>query len=244
MKTTTIFLSVLALVCSATAETVKIKVTQDTWIGPLDAETVLQKLSPSALRVATPSTIEARVYYRRALFGFDLSSINPKDVRSVTFTATTSKGIDAGYNNGTTLRAYLISNAISDRFLQSTTSEKSLIAAGVFKDRYILGHPLAGVVIGDYTTSGSASEQTVDFQFSAEAIADLKTDSNQFATIIVENRTGSNDGFRDTTAANAGLAFQSLETQGGTPAVLTIQQGAAEPEPVLLSIGGIAIGLK
>ena len=244
MKTTTISLTVLALVCCATAETVQVKVTQDTWVGPQNAETVLQNSSPNALRVATPDNLRARIYYRRALFGFDLSAINSKSVSSVTFTATTSKGIDASYNNGTTLRAYLISNAISDRFLQSTTSEKSLIAADFFEDGYILDHPLAGVVIGDYTTSGSASEQTINFRFSAEAIADFKTDSNNFATIIIENRTGNNAGFRNPTAANDGLAFQSLETPGGTPAVLTVTQGPVESDPVLLSVGGITIGLK
>lgn len=244
MKTTTIFLSVLTLVCSATAETVKVKVSQDTWVGALDAEKKLQVSSPNALRVATPGNIKARVYYRRAIFGFDLSTINPKNVSSVTFTATTSKGIDRAYDEGTVLRAYLVSNKISDSFLQSTTSEKSLITAGFYENGYILGNPLAGVVIGDYTTSGSASEQTVNFNFSAEAIADFKKDSNQFATIIIENRTGSNAGFREEHEANAGLAFQSLETPGGTPAELTVTLGAHESKPVLLSVGGIAIGLE
>lgn len=244
MRATTIALSIFAFTYFASAETVKIKVNQDTWFGPLDAGTALQDTNPTALRVATPANSEAHLYYRRAIFGFDLSTINLKKVNSVTFTATTSKGIDSAYDNGKTFRAYLVSNAIADRFSQSTATEKSLIAAGFFKDGYVLGSYLAATPIGDYTTSGGASEQTVNFEFSAEAIADLKKDSNQFAAIIVENRTGSNAGFTDSILENAGFAFQSLETPGGKPAELSVSVEAAESNPVLLSIGGISIELK
>lgn len=240
MKKPTVTLSVLALASIATAAPVKIPVSADTWVGAIEAERNAPNPTSEVLRIALSGNTRADQYNRRAVFGFDISAIDPQKARSVTFTTTTSSNIEASYSNGVTLRAYLVSNAIADRFSQATATENSLIAAGFFTAGDVLDNCVTGTTIGEYRASGSVIGKSIQFNFSAEALADFKTDSNRFVTIIVESRTGNNAGY-NLNSDITGFAFQSREASGGNAAELIVEEEASS---VLISVGGFDVCLK